>query len=538
MFTEYQSWAGFSGDMEFFNGDTFISKYGQIFNDEANYPWDTDDEADDPKYIGFMKPPNAGGVVYYWIESDNNYAYKHFVQSNSYAETNIEQGAGTVPFFPAYKQLINHKIPFGLLSMKSENWQRPGYANQYNTQYSTQPTAKPYVITPQEDIERKATLQNRVLYSVTAVQGEKADAYQIFLPNNYYDVPQEYGELTDVYVNRELFASTSQVQWRLFFNTLATQATNVGEIVLGTGGAFNRPAVPMATVDGGYGGTSHWLHAINTVWGRVFVDKVQGKFFLMQDNLAVFSGDLNDLDRVAIQQLDDNYDTILVGVEPLRERVFIKVGDIMWSYNLEQRHFTSQHSWKARWFFSHGPHMYVNNTNAALGTTGIFKHSAGTTGMYFNKLHKSSITVVANAEETVSKLFMAVELLTKRTTEAGLNIPFHTWNQIEIFNQERYTGLLDINPQANAFQTPLPLELLTRKVKDSFRMVVSRDIVVNPEVDIFAAGNHAQHKGDTTLTKWLPRMRGTYMELKLTSDNLQGPLFFYDLVIGLSENIR
>jgi hypothetical protein len=476
--------------------------------------------------------------MYFWLESDNNYAYRHFVESGSYQEDNISGETGTMPYYPAYKQLANLETPFGLLSMSAENWQIPGYCKTYNTQYSTQPTIKPYVVTPLEDTTRKGSLVNRILFSSQAVQGEKADGYQIFLPNNYYDVPQEYGELTDLYVNSELFASTSQVQWKLFYNTLASQATSAGEITLGTGGAFNRPAVPMTTVDGGFGGTTHWLHAINTAWGRIFVDKMQGKFFTLTKDLQVISGDLSDTDRLLIQKLPDTHGTILIGAEPLRERVLIKVGETLWSYNLERKQFVSRHTFKPRWFFAHGPHMYTNQIDPLKGDTGLFKHGQGPTGEYYGVQHQSSITLVANQAKTTSKLFQNLELLTTRLTEGGLNIPFVTFNQMEVWNNERNTGLLDITPKDNAFQIPGVMEVLASKVKDGFRIIMSRDIVINPELDIFALGNHAQHRGDQTLTKWLPKMRGTYVQIKLISDNTQGPIFIFDMVVGLSENIR
>jgi hypothetical protein len=536
MFVHYQEWDGFSGTTQFYNGDTFINKYGLTVADESSFPYaDNSDGADSPDKLGFLKPANMSGIIYFWLESDNNYDYKNFIPMSTYTEDQVT-GAGSVPYYPAYKQIVNGKAPFGLLSMHADNWELPGYANQYNTQYSTQPTAKPFVITPKEDIELKGSLVNRVIYSAEAVQGEKTDAYQLFLPNNYYDIPQEFGELTDLYVNGELFASTAQVQWKLYFNTLATQATNVGQIVLGTGGAFNRPATPMTTVDGGYGGTAHWTHAENTIFGRLFVDKLQGKFFVLTDQLSIVSGDLSDLDRLAIQKLG-MFD-IFVGSEPLRERAFIKVGNTMWSYNFERQAFISQHTWKTRWMFSHGAFMYTNNANPAEGTTGIFKHGVGPTGVYFGKLHPSSITLVANVENTVSKQFKTLELLTKRTTEAGLNIPFHTFNQMEVWNDERYTGLLTITPKTNAFQQPAILEVLANKVKDSFRLFISRDIVIDPEQNIFAFTNHKQIKGDTVLAQFLPKMKGTYIQIKLISSNTQGPIYLYNAVVELAENIR
>lgn len=534
MFVHYEPWKAFNGTVQFFNGDTFISKYGLTLADEALFPYaDNTDNAED--YVNILKPANYSGIVYFWLESDNNYDYRHYIQPSSYTEDEVT-ASGSMPFYPAYKQIVNNTTPFGLLSMHAENWISPGYADRYNTQYSTQPTAKPFVITPPEDIIKKGSLVNRIIYSDQAVQGEKADAYQIFLPNNYYDVPQEFGELTDVYVNADLYASTSQVQWRLFFNTLASQATSIGEIILGTGGAFARPAVPMTTISGGYGGTSHWTHAVNTVFGRMFVDKVQGKFFKLTDKLEEFSRDLSSNYRLKIQNLQ-NVD-ILVGSEPLRERIFIKTLDEVYSYNLEQDLFISKHSFNPRWMFSHGPYMYSNNTDSINGDTGIFKHSLGATGVYYGVQYPAYITLVANMDNTVSKQFLVIEALTRRFNEAGLNIPFHTFNKMEVWNDERYTGVVNITPQTSAFQVPGVLEVLARKVKDSFRIDLSRDIVINPEINIFSTSNHSQLKEDLTITKWLPRMRGNYIQIKLITTNIQGPLFLYDVLIDVAENIR
>ena len=540
MYTHYQAWNEMENDStSFFNGDTFINKFGQTFRDEPWWPFTNtkDGEGSDGSIdqLGYLKAANMSGIVYYWLESDNNYDYKHFIPVETFSEDNVSE-QGTVPYFPAYRRLMSDAVPFGLLTMHAEDWHLPGYPDQYNTQYSTQPTAKPYAVTPPEDIDRRAALVNRVIYSSQSVQGEKADGYQIFLPNDYYDIPQEFGELTDLYVNKELFASTAQIQWQLYFNTLATQATSAGQVVLGTGGAFNRPATPMSTVDGGYGGTSFWTHAVNTPFGRIFIDKLQGKVFSLGKTLAIVSQTWDDSYRLDIQKIDDS--DIFVGSEPLRERVFLKLGTDMWDYNQERLSFISKHSFHPHWMFSHSAFLYSNNTNPSVGAKGIFKHSTGPTAVYYGVQYPSYITIVANMENTLSKQFKGLELLTKRTTEDGLIKPFHTFNQMEVWNDERYTGLIDIEPQTNTFQVPGVMEVLARKVKDSFRINLSRDIVINPELNIFALTNHAQRRTDTTLTKWLPKIKGNYIEIKLITDNSQGPLYFFDAVIELKENIR
>jgi len=67
---------------------------------------------------------------------------------------------------------------------------------------------------------------------------------------------------------------------------------------------------------------------------------------------------------------------------------------------------------------------------------------------------------------------------------------------------------------------------------------MSRDIVIDPFKDIYKVTNHAQKSGDTVLTKWLPRIRGNYVELKLITNNTQGPLFLFDVLVDVDENIR
>ena len=546
MFAFYQPWESFTGSMQFFNGDTFINKYGLTLNDEVYYPYTNDDDQDQPyQYIGFFKPQNASQVVYMWTESDNNYDYRHYIQPSSFNEGSIASTVGSVPFFPAYRQLTNIKAPAGILSMHDDNWVRPGYASQYNNQYSAQPNLKPYPVIPKEDVDEKASLVNRILYSAQVVQGEKLDSYQIFLPNNYYDVPQEFGELTDVYVNRELFASTNQVQWKLFFNTLATQPTSAGEVVLGTGGAFNRPAVPMQTVDGGFGGNSHWLHAENTIYGRVFVDKLQGRVFLLTDILSDISLTLKDSDRLKVQHIE-NLD-ILVGSEPLYDRAIIRLGNNVYSYHLLNKAFISRHTWSPRWMFSHSSYLYSNSTKYwdkqesskdGILIRGIFKHGVGITGVFYGVRQDSTITMIVNGSNKVSKLFKSLALYTKMENESGKTLPFNTFTEMQIWNDERNSGLIKLTPKANAFQAPRIMEVLVSKVRDTFRLLIPRDVVVDPEIDIWNESNHIQKPGDTVPAKWLPKMRGNFIEIKLITDNREGPIYMYRADIEVSENIR
>ena len=541
MFTHYQEWTPtFQGVTEFFNGDTFINKYGLSINDEGFYPFTNDDDQDNPyQYIGFFKPNNTSAVIYMWVESYNNYGYRHYIQPTAFSENNISGDNGSIPYFPEYKQLVNNRTPLGILSMHAENWIRPGYASQYNQQYSAQPNIKPFPVTPKEDTEDKASLVNRIIYSTPVVQGEKSDSYQIFLPNDYYDVPQQFGELTDVYVNRELFASTNQVQWKLFFNTLATQITSAGEVVLGTGGAFNRPAVPMQTVDGGYGGTSHWLHAANTVYGRAFVDRMEGRLFLLTDQLSDITETFGSDMRKFIQNIPTS--DILVGWEAVHNRIFFRLGTKgMLSYDPSLQVFVSFHNIAPRWLFSHGPTMYSNNTASAGGyIPGIHKHSAGTTGKYYGIQQDSYITLVANMDNHTSKLFQSMDIISQMYSEGKMRIlPFETFSNIQVWNEERNSGLNKLTVRTSAFQPQGVQESLVSKIKDVFRVSIPRDVVIDPNVSTTSMSNHRQKLGDTVKAEWLPKMRGNYVEIMLLSDNLKGPIFLTGAEIEASQNIR
>ena len=191
--------------------------------------------------------------------------------------------------------------------------------------------------------------------------------------------------------------------------------------------------------------------------------------------------------------------------------------------------------------------MYSNNRSAygkaypsKEGTVldGVFKHSVGITGVFYGIRHESNITLAVNQNPQDSKLFQNIELITKITDEDGLNLPFKTFNQLEIWNDERYTGLIDIVYKDNAFKMPGILEVLSSKVKDVHRLLVSRDIVIDPNVDIFNSSNHAQSKEDSELTKWLPKIRGNFVELKLITNNQYGPLYLFKVQVNVAKNIR
>ena len=60
MFAHYEDWSVVSSTkkIQFFNGDTFITKYGLALQDESFYPWTNNDDQDQPYSIDRMIKPH------------------------------------------------------------------------------------------------------------------------------------------------------------------------------------------------------------------------------------------------------------------------------------------------------------------------------------------------------------------------------------------------------------------------------------------------------------------------------------------------
>ena len=525
----YEEWTGGSsmGPVSVFGGDTFISKYAMVTCENGPWPdeWPTEDNTGDlDDQLRWQRTPGWTQLTYFFVESINNYNFRHSIPSDSVSTPGVTSDGGTIPVFPNYPILSNPENPAGLLTFHSQDWIWE-HASQYNNQYSAQNSLKPYVETPLEDIETPESLQNRIIYSRQSIQGEKVDAYQDFATNNFYDVPSERGELTDLYVDKELYASTRQVQWTLFFNTLATQASSVGEIVLGTGGAFNRPAIPSTTADGGYGGTAYWGHAIDTPLGRVFVDKEQGKIFHSSpQGLMDITRDLDERYKQKIQGL--NTEEIQLGVEMGEERVLIRLGDETLSYDFRYQAWKSSHSFLPSIMMSHGPTLLSNNNDPAKGTVGVYKHGAGPVGKYYSDdILPSYVVLSANQGSNIFKEFQSMHIGNEH--DDG---PFTTFDAVMFWNDSQNTGEFSIIPKTSAFQEAGDQEIISSRVNGGVRISIPRDRVIDSEGDIFAEANLKPADAE-----WLAKMRGTYMNIKLISNNATGRIYLNDAALAIKD---
>lgn len=254
-----QKFSDLDADTTFFSGDTFIGKMAIVSKTRRR---------------GVATPPTFQEryftTSYVWLESEVNTNYRHFVSPTG---TNT---IGTIPYYPKNKVFYKgdgtgmYEVP-----------PKYGHSTGYNRQYSFENTLKYYF--PKQLAEENVTLfENRTIYSEEAIEGEQFDAYRLFLPNNYHDIPKNKGAIVDIFVfNNGFYIHTSQSLWKSSVNERTTQSTSSGETTLGNGGLFPRPSEEMFTINGGYAGTQSQFASCNTPAGRFFLDNLQGKIFLL-----------------------------------------------------------------------------------------------------------------------------------------------------------------------------------------------------------------------------------------------------------------
>lgn len=161
------------------------------------------------------------------------------------------------------------------------NTEYTGDPNSYNAQYSFENTVNLYVNKPLV-FSQADGFYTRTIYSERSFETEAVDSYRSFPINNIYDIPKDTGEIIDTFVHANiLFLHTPKCLWRSYVNELTQSTTTSGQITVGSGGIFDVPSRKIYTEKGGYGGTLSQFAGINTPFGYVFPDQLQGKMFIL-----------------------------------------------------------------------------------------------------------------------------------------------------------------------------------------------------------------------------------------------------------------
>ncbi|WP_428743152.1 hypothetical protein [Tenacibaculum sp.] len=498
-----------SNKVVFFGGDTFISRYAVVLKTTGPYYGGSSESDQDI--------PKTNTLVYLMVESNNNYNFRHYNESDGIT-------TGTLPYYPKYKLLKQDGT--GILDTVSAL----GNAVQYNKQYSAENTLRP-TFTKILGEESITSFDNRIAYSATSIEGERFDAYRLFLPANYHDIPKQHGKITGLFVHgNDLMIHTERCLWRAFFNTLATQATSAGDIVLGNGGAFNRPSIPMVTVEGGYAGCKDISASIATPNGRYFFDTYKAKLFYLSDGLKEIS---NPVVFKKLRDLAYGKDAVL-GYDYERKRILISSPDITLSYKPELNSFDGRHTYKFDHFISRDIKDYLIADNK------IRKFDTSKVGVYFNGVENSKLVIQSVVSPLISKRYTSLyAIITSKNAESKQNEPFRFFDTFKAYSRERNTGVNTLTVIKD-YMNDLELlgDIFVYKANNKFRMAIPSDIVDDIEKDINLPTNLKTHSNFSDLERmYLPDMIDDHIVMEFVIDNTKGSIIqINSIIVNFEQN--
>lgn len=490
-----------------FGGDTFISRFAHTLKTTVPFYGTIGTEQDVPK---------TSSVVYFFLESVNNYNYRHYRDT----ETGI-----TMPYFPRYRTLYNESN--GICDLPVAN----GHAELYNKQYSMSNNFQANY-SKSVDEENITKFDNRTIYSATSIEGERFDAYRLFLPGNYHDIPKQYGKITGSFVHRnELYFHTERSLWRSFYNTLATQATSEGDIVLGNGGAFPRPSMPIVTIEGGYAGCVNFEASIGTPMGRFFYDANNAKVYLLSEGLAELSnpGIFNLLRTEAYKE------NAVLGYDAGRKRVIMSTKNLTISYKPELNSFESRHDYTFDRFCSRNMGDYLIKDN------GVYKFDESKVADYYGNKYNSLLKFNSAVNNNASKLFTNAEVVTYSKSPEGLSLPFEFFDTLKMYSLERnigYNTLRVIQDYTEDFETLG--NIFVYKVNNKFRFSFPPDLVydINKDIhDVTNLVNHSSYLDEDRIL--LPNMTDNHMVFEFGIDNISKSklMKISSIIINFEQNI-
>ena len=482
-------------EVEVFNGDTFISKYGLMVSD-----------------MGAGNPNNRGvrgrSLVYFWLESLGNYSYRHFESVTNADNTSVST---SLPYYPKYKTLAHGaNLPIGLHNYVSVH----GNAIGYNKHYSKLNDVRTFVPKPLLFTE-VLNFPNRTVYSETSLEGEISDSMRIFLANNFQDIPKNRGEIINTFVhNQNFFLHCRKGLFQAFVNAREQIITDVSEIVLGTGRAFSQPPKEIFDQEGGYVGTTSKWAGTNTPFGYIFIDNDRGKVFLLADKIEEISDPDNFtfFKEFITTELDDPPAGIgFVGGYDFGEKRFILTklgagGDTI-DFMPKLKSWTGYHDYKPTWYVAKGKEPLAIDGNK------IYKMNVGIQGRFLGATTNAKASIrFSLASPRAEKKFDNLILASRTIDRAGIFLFSRTINRIKAYNIDKSTGDITIIYNDLIDPTVQRDESKISYKAGAYRLSIPPNSVVNPALDVLDQTNIDYTK------KFRGRMQGNYIELLLEYD--------------------
>jgi len=487
-------------EIEVFGGDTFITKVAILMADRGGIHTESQ----------LIFPPKSRSIVYTWFETKGNYNYKHFESPT------IEAGAlnqGTIPYFPKYSKILNRDGEDGDLGLFNF-FPDKGHSIGYNKQYNRQNEVQIFFPIPLL-FQQISNFSNRSIYSEALLEGEHLDAYRIFLPNNFQDLPRNTGEIINTFNwANDFYIRTEKSLYKTFTNPVSQAATTTGELVLGKGDFFSIQPKPIVDIDGGFLGTKYKWGDTETPFGYILLDSVRGKVFLFNQQLEEISdkGISNFFFDNLTEDLNDNpskdsgYHSFY---DHKHKRVFISrgtSGGFTISYSLKLGFWESFSNFIPRRAVKFKKKLLLDKNQA------LWSFGEGEIGKFFNDTKLPfTLEFIANVPN-VDKVF-DVLLINNIVRDVGGSGKFvkRTFDRIQVRNDTQNTG------KANIVLTDSLNGLNRNEVKAAYR---------NSEYRVHVPFNSVIDESDIEVVdfekQFKDRMKGKYSRFILEFDSADG----------------
>lgn len=436
---------------------------------------------------------------YFFVESNIHTEFRHEIISEDLTES--------IPYFP--KTSFNN-----ILEEPPENNDSSGY----NVQYSFENTART-IFTPTPFTEVITNYENRIIYSDLSAEDDIADSYRIFSQSNIHDLPKNTGGIWNTFIRNNVFyIHTPKSLWMSYVNATSHQTTDLGQVVLGTGGLFNPQTREMFTSEGGYAGTISQFGGIDTPFGYIFPDALQGKVFLLTNTLVEISLSGmsqffdNNLGTDLTQNYTDNpFDPNSSGItgvwdNELKRAIMTKRGtslDFTYSWSPVTKAWISSHSYLPNSYVSRDNDVYAFDNSKALV---LHQHNLGNYGTYYGDAAQPiRIIIILNEAALHEKSFDNMIIHSTAIGNSGFD-NLEMFKQIIANNDYQSSGLIDINTTNDFNPILVADEILGRWKKSSFQIAIPRD---------------KQDNLDTDATQWesASRLKSKYLQVELIYPN-------------------
>lgn len=285
--------------------------------------------------------------------------------------------------------------------------------------------------------------------------------WRTFLPNSYYDMPREKGEIWSLdsankllYIQHLYTLYTAQIKDTLKSDNITTY--------LGVGDIFDRQPDEVISTDEGYVGCQSKFSAIVCKLGYFVADQNQGKVFLVQGTNAseisnkglrnFFKDNLplpNDIDNPftgvgLVAVYDEKWNRILLTKNIKRTVETVDDYSFTFSYSPLIGGWVSLHDYIMDACFNTRKRLYSidNSTDGKL-----YKHNIeGKKGIYYNQAEtrQTLIDVVFNNNRVQSKVVNSVNWVSDSLASNGAVILKDTLTHIMLYNNYQCTGVISL----------------------------------------------------------------------------------------------